>query len=248
MPKRIAFRRSREKENMKSLMSKLAGVFAMLMLLAAAAATATSQTDQKVSPTQRKTSTERIKVINDLKNQPDTSEIRCRGGGFYFETVGSRVTSSGDTMLTLSLHFNYSLTWADREILPNGEVIQPHWNFNPSSCAWVQSGERGPYRPLSREELGEIRFETPANDQLKQTLHGTPVDRSPTAAERYPDAQTIPKYLSDANHYWSFYIATSVRNTFVANAHKYWKPGITIRPTERIKNDSPYVLKPKPPE
>jgi hypothetical protein len=37
------------------------------------------------------------------------------------------------------------------------------------------------------------------NSQLKQKMHGSPVDASPTAAERYPDAQTIPEYMKDRN-------------------------------------------------
>jgi hypothetical protein len=239
---------------MKRLMSKLTVVLAVLLLLAAAVTTASSQTNRKVTPIDKKSGADRNKAITDLKNagaEPDASEIRCRGGGFYFETVGSRVASNGETVLTISLHFNYSLTWVDREILPSGQVIQQHWNFNPSSCAWVQSGDRGPYRPLSREELGEIRFETSANAQLKQQLHGTPVDTSPTAAERFPDAQTIPKYLSDPNHYWSFFVAKAVSNSFVATGHKYWKPGLeSVRPVDskRSKNDNPYVLTPKKPD
>ena len=47
----------------------------------------------------------------------------------------------------------------------------------------VRDGDGGPLR---------IRFETVANAQLKPQLHGTPVDRSSTAAESYPDVNTIP--------------------------------------------------------
>jgi hypothetical protein len=238
---------------MERMTSKLTSAFVVLLFLAAAMTTATSQTNQKVTPVDKKTGSERIKAITDSKNagaEPDASEIRCRGGGFQFETVGSRVASNGETVLTISLHFNYTLTWVDREILPSGQVIQQHWNFNPSSCAWVQSGDRGPYRPLSREELGEIRFETSANAQLRQQLHGTPLDTSSTAAERFPDAQTIPKYLSDPNHYWSFFVAKAVSNSFVATGHKYWKPGLeTVRPVDSIRvKDNPYVLTPKKPD
>jgi hypothetical protein len=206
-----------------------------------------------VTPIEKRTGAEREKALESVKKpaaEPESNEIRCRGGGFYFETVGSRIDSTGETALTIALHFNYTLTWVDREILPSGQVIQPHWNFNPSSCAWVQSGERGPYRPLSPDEIGEIRFEKPANAQLKETLHGSKVDTSPTAAERYPDARTIPAYLKDPNHYWSFFVVKPVNNSFVATGDKFWKPFLEVaRPVDskRPNRDNPY-LTPKRPE
>jgi hypothetical protein len=207
-----------------------------------------------INPIEKRTGAEREKALESVKKpaaEPESTEIRCRGGGFYFETVGSRIDSTGETVLTIALHFNYTLTWVNREILTSGQVIQQHWNFNPSSCAWVQSGERGPYRPLSREEIGEIRFETPANAQLKETLHGSKVDRSPTAAERYPDARTIPAYMNDPNHYWNFFVVKPVNNSFVATGHGYWKPFLeAARPVDskRPNKDLDRVLIPKKPE
>ena len=207
-----------------------------------------------ITPIEKRTGAEREKALESVKKpaaEPESTEIRCRGGGFYFETVGSRIDSTGETVLTIALHFNYTLTWVNREILTSGQVIQQHWNFNPSSCAWVQSGERGPYRPLSREEIGEIRFETPANAQLKETLHGSKVDRSPTAAERYPDARTIPAYMNDPNHYWNFFVVKPVNNSFVATGHGYWKPFLeAARPVDskRPNKDLDRVLIPKKPE
>jgi hypothetical protein len=207
-----------------------------------------------ITPIEKRTGAEREKALESVKKpaaEPESTEIRCRGGGFYFETVGSRIDSTGETVLTIALHFNYTLTWVNREILTSGQVIQQHWNFNPSSCAWVQSGERGPYLPLSREEIGEIRFETPANAQLKETLHGSKVDRSPTAAERYPDARTIPAYMNDPNHYWNFFVVKPVNNSFVATGHGYWKPFLeAARPVDskRPNKDLDRVLIPKKPE
>jgi hypothetical protein len=207
-----------------------------------------------ITPIEKRTGAEREKALESVKKpaaEPESTEIRCRGGGFYFETVGSRIDSTGETVLTIALHFNYTLTWVNSEILTSGQVIQQHWNFNPSSCAWVQSGERGPYLPLSREEIGEIRFETPANAQLKETLHGSQVDRSPTAAERYPDARTIPAYMNDPNHYWNFFVVKPVNNSFVATGHGYWKPFLeAARPVDskRPNKDLDRVLIPKKPE
>ena len=118
---------------------------------------------------------------------------------------------------------------------PNGTGLKP------GQCSWAD-------RPINGRFL--IRFETPANAQLKQQLHGTPLDTSPTAAERFPDAQSIPAYMNDTNHYWSFFGAKPVNNFFVAIGHKYWKPGPIVRPADpiRLKKDTPYVLIPKKPE
>jgi hypothetical protein len=145
--------------------------------------------------------------------EPPSNEIRCRGYGkrggseFVFSTINSRSNSAGETILTYEIGFTPSVRAAGA----NGEGLQP------GECSFVDRtiSERGPYR---------IRFETPANAQLKQQLHGTPLDTSPTAAERFPDAQTIPAYLRDPNHYWSFFGAEQVNNFFVATGYKYWKP------------------------
>src|SRR5205085_4760981 len=71
-------------------------------------------------------------------------------------------------------------------------------NLRPGQCSWVDRG----FRP---GEPGQIRLEIVYSGQQKQILHGSTVDRSPTAAERYPDAQNVPQYLGSSDHYWSFW-------------------------------------------
>lgn len=163
-----------------------------------------------------KRDTARDNVYADaLKNSPDSNEIRCRGyagrGGseYVFYTINSRPSPTGETLVTFEIGFTPSVKAAGAR----GEGLQP------GECAFADRpiSERGPYR---------IRFETVANAQLRQQLHGTPLDTSPTAAERFPDTQTIPAYLKDPNHYWSFFGATVANNFFVATGHKYWKPPV----------------------
>jgi hypothetical protein len=109
--------------------------------------------------------------------------------------------------------------------------------LKPGQCSWAD-------RPMNERFL--IRFETPANAQLKQQLHGTPLDTSPTAAERFPDAQTIPIYLRDSRHYWSFFGARPVNNFFIATGNRYWRPAVEVRPIDSKRNrDRPYVLSPQ---
>ncbi len=150
-------------------------------------------------------------------------EIRCRGysrrGGmeYVFFTIGSRPGTTGETLVTYEIAF----APGTRAAGPKGEGLQP------GNCAWVDRpiDQNGPYR---------IRFETVDNAQLRVTLHGSTVDRSITAAESYPDVNTIPAYLKGENHYWSFGgVTDSGRGHFVATGNGYWKPAVAVGEVQR---------------
>jgi hypothetical protein len=224
---------------MERMISKLTSAFVVLLLLVTAAAMAKSQTRRKSTPVDKKTGTEAIVALKN-DDPSDINDIRCRGysgtGGsqYVFFTINSRPSPTGETIITYEMAFTPSVKAAGSR----GEGLRP------GECSFVDRpiSERGPYR---------IRFETPANAQLKQQLHGTPVDTSPTAAERFPDVQTIPAYLRDPNHYWSFFGAKPSGKFFLATGHKFWKPGLeVVRPVDskRTNKDNPYVLAPKKPE
>jgi hypothetical protein len=147
-----------------------------------------------------------------------SSEIRCRGfskpggGNFVFFTINSRPSSTGETLVTYEIAFSPS--W--RAAGARGEGL------DPGTCAYAD-------RPIAASGPYRIRFETVANAQLKQALHGSPVDNSSTAAESYPDVNTIPVYLKGDNHYWSFGgITDSRQGHFVAGGNGYWKPSVAI--------------------
>jgi hypothetical protein len=211
---------------------RLARFAVALLLTAVAITTASSQTRRKTTPIEKKSTSTSDATREAFKSD----EIRCRGYGrpggsaFVFFTVNSRSSPTGETIVTYEIAF----TPGTRAAGSRGEGLQP------GDCAYVDRpiSESGPYR---------IRFETVANAQLKQALHGTPIDRSPTAAERYPDAQTIPEYLKDPNHYWSFLGISQSGNVFIAGGHKFWKPGVlVVQPSDSI-NDTrrPSVIKPE---
>ena len=148
----------------------------------------------------------REKVYADTKTAgtgSTSNEIRCRGGrdAFSFTAENSKLNSRGETIIINLLTFEP----APQAAGGNGAGLKP------GQCSWAD-------RPMNERFL--IRFETPANAQLRQQLHGTPLDTSPTAAERFPDAQTIPAYLRSPDHYWSFFGAKPVNNFFVATGHK----------------------------
>lgn len=163
-------------------------------------------------------------AVSANTSQSKGSELRCRGGAgaFTFEKYGQdRQLPSGETQVVLRLTFRASPLAAGM----TGSGLQP------GTCSWVD-------QPLSNKEPRAIVFDTLANAQLKQTLKGTPVDRSPTAAENYPDAITIPVYLGDRNHYFTFSVNKVLlpMDYFPAQEYGVWKPSvIEKRPTDLMR-------------
>jgi len=131
-------------------------------------------------------------------------ELRCRGGpGLGFTPGGS----AGTNLVNMALVYRVSAA------VP-GDAGR---GLDPGSCAWVD-------RAGKPREPGRVEFTTAGNAQLHQIQSGSPVDRSATAAERYPDANTIPPYMTDPAHYWSF--SVTLGSPATARAHAAWKPAI----------------------
>lgn len=153
----------------------------------------------------------------NVATQPQAYELRCRGASReqnttpIFAALSSRPGAGNNTIVTMAMDF-------ERGINPAGARGE---GLRPGQCAWVDRGYGG-LEPI------RIRFETSANAQLQQTLNGSAVDRSPTAAERYPDQQTIPAYMSDSNHFWVFYAYNTNQGHLQAVTHQYWKPPTII--------------------
>jgi hypothetical protein len=173
-------------------------------------------------------------VLSGLGNA-SLSEIRCRGysrpGGseYVFFNVGSRPGSAGETIVVYEMAFTPNT-------VPAGENSA---GLRPGHCAWINRtiSDNGPLR---------IRFETVANAQLKQRLQGVPVDNSPTAAESYPDVNSIPRYLKVDSHFWSFGgVTDSGRGYFQAAGNGYWKPN-AVRVGEKVKLPETGEAPPRP--
>ena len=129
-------------------------------------------------------------------------DLLCRGGSAGLGFGGG--TSAGTNLVKVVLTYRVSATVPG----PIGAAL------SPGSCSWTD-------RTAMPKEPGTIAFITPANAQLKQTQSGAAVDRSPTAAERYPDMRTIPEYLKDPTHYWSFSVMSKDPDSALANT--VWK-------------------------
>ena len=131
-------------------------------------------------------------------------QLLCRGGaGLAF----SRGASTGANLVSMTLA--YKVAWSAAG--PTGRGLEP------GTCAWKDRTE-------AREEPGRVDFITAGNAQLKQAQSGSEVDRSATAAERWPDMHTIPPYLRNPAHYWSFTV--SLANPDSALQHAAWKPSL----------------------
>lgn len=162
-------------------------------------------------------------------------ELRCRGGaGLRFVVIDEgQKSSTGEMMMYMRIDFQTAAQPAD----PSGR------NLQPGQCAF-------PDRVVRGNEPNQIVQELVEFAQLKKQLHGDPVDTSPTAAEKYPDAQNVPKYLSDAKHYWIFFVHQTgppPSGQFETSNSRAWKPGKeneVLIPNSNRNKDRGRVLKP----
>lgn len=146
-------------------------------------------------------------------------ELRCRGGGLKFNSSPGGTSSSGEQMMNMTVDFAAGAQGAGKATL------------KPGQCSWVDRG-------LRSGESTQIRLEIVYFAQQAQARHGSPVDHSPTAAERYPDAQNVPQYLASSDHYWSFFVYNTNSGYLQATSQKYFKPLKTL-PGDRTKLPPP---------
>lgn len=153
-------------------------------------------------------------------------ELRCRGGaGLSITSVEGRANASGEQIMYMTVVFRPAKKPSD----PFGRDLEA------GHCAF-------PERALRSDEPNEIIQEIVHFGQLRQQLHGSAVDTSPTAAERFPDAQNVPQYLADPKHYWSFFVRQNGPlpfGRFEASYGKYWKPAPPLRPQDKIRRTQP---------
>jgi len=148
-------------------------------------------------------------------------ELRCRGGALKFNSTPGTTSSSGEQMMNMTIDFAAGTQGASART----PIL------TPGQCSWVDRG----FRP---GEPTQIRLEIVSFAQQQQALHGSPVDRTPTAAERYPDAQNVPQYLSSSDHYWSFWVYNTGNGYLQSTSQKYFKPLKTL-PGDKVRIPPP---------
>jgi hypothetical protein len=160
-------------------------------------------------------------------------ELRCRGGVSL--NVGS------DPLKWTSQQLQFVVLEGRTKEKTNEHIMNMLINFAPGTeavsltgsslrvgqCSWVDRG----FLP---GEPSQIRQDMIYFGQQKQALDGTPIDRSPTAAERFPDCDNVPKYMSDGNHYWSFLVRNSGHGYLEATSSHYWKPTKLIPDAQKV--------------
>lgn len=153
--------------------------------------------------------------------------LRCRGGGGVTFTQGKRI---GPNLFAVTLSYKA----ASKAAGPIGRGLEP------GTCAWAD-------RTDAPAEPGRIEFTAARNAQRDQERSGAPVDSSATAAERWPDLRTIPAYMTNPAHYWTFNV--SLTNPDSALRHGAWLPTAPETPTPQApgpvattpSGDSPYT-------
>ena len=173
--------------------------------------------DPRIDPARRAT----IPSTTPAPEEPEYRELRCRGSYSFEIRVGDWYTGSNLKQMIVEFAPIYE---------PTDDLGS---NLRPGACAFVGSKWKGAIP-------SEIHQVIVAYGQEKQVLKGTPVDTSPTAAERFPDAQNVPLYLKDSDHYWSFYVKDTGRGTLEANYGRFWKPS---KPSRKL---SPEAIRTSP--
>jgi hypothetical protein len=196
-----------------------------LVLLACAAASAQIQVMKKGQVTPQSPAT-KIRgpisaKVDALEPRDRRHELRCRGvaNGFLIDNLGPKEQApGGGAIVTLQLNF-----------LPSPRAPREDGSgMEPGKCSFVD-------RVLYFDEPVRVQFETPANAQLNRELSGGVVDNSSTAAEKYPDARTIPVYLKNPEHHWSFFVVKTNDGYFKATGHQPYK---TFRQQRVIGGDN----------
>jgi hypothetical protein len=159
--------------------------------------------------------------LNSSMPMQQSYELRCRGGALKFSSSPGSTSSSGEQMMNMTVNFAAGTQGAGART----PIL------TPGQCSWVDRG----FRP---GEPTEIRLEMVYFAQQQQALHGSPVDRTPTAAERYPDAQNVPQYLSSSDHYWSFWVYNTSNGYLQSTTHRYFKPLKTL-PGDKVRIPPP---------
>lgn len=160
-----------------------------------------------------------LDFVSRTSGEP-TYPMICRGGpgsALIFTTADTRTSPSGEKTVTYELTFTPSPQ-------PAGPGAR---GLSPGQCSWLD-------RAIGADEPYLIRFDTPYRAQPNGAA-----DNSATAAERYPDASSIPNYLRDPDHYYRFIVYNSRKGYFVSTSSRFYRParvddGIRVNRPPRI--------------
>jgi|GEM_PF-2383675 len=201
-------------KNAKRTLELLVHTLMLGISLVAFAALSSAQVNPRVttSPDSR-----RKQTIPTPEPTPQLLELRCRGGALQINITRGEMREY-DLFMHMTVHFQRSSEGA-------GITGQ---SLAPGQCAL-------PDRASSPAEPTEMRAEVIDFGQRQRQMHGDPVYRGDPAAQKYPDAQNIPPYLSNPNHYWSFFGFNTFDGYFRITNQRYWQPISVSKATDRLQ-------------
>lgn len=190
----------------------------LIVSLALSAITATGQRPRPQNPPTVRP--DRVDAQTQTNQMNVAQELRCRGGDLLqFNVTPSRKDpATGEQMMTVTMSF-----------LREGAAGAQSEGLRASHCGWID-------RSMDVKEPWRLIWEDVFSAQARALLDGglKEPDRSPTAAERWPDAQSIPRYLSTADHYWRFWVRIN-RDHFDVERNGSWKRSkLTRAPNQTV--------------
>lgn len=133
-----------------------------------------------------------------------TFPLLCRGGGNMTTQRGGPVPdANGVEMVVIVVRFSRSA----RPATANASGLKP------GQCAWID-------RAVNFREPNELRFKVPLHAEAAPGTGG----KASTAAERAADAFSVPDYLKDDTHYYTFSAYNSNQGHLRATDSRYFKP------------------------
>src|ERR1700738_3613139 len=197
-----------------SAMRMICRMLLLPMILTAIASLAMAQLNRRVTTNP---DSSRAQTNPTPEPTPQVLELRCRGGGLQINVTQGEMREN-DLWMNMTIHFKRASDAA-------GTTGQ---SLAPGQCAL-------PDRAVSASEPTEMRAEVINFGQRNRQMHGDPVYKGDQAAEKYPHAQNIPPYLSNPNHYWSFFGFNTFDGYFRITTLHYWKPASGPTSTERLQ-------------
>ena len=191
-----------------------------VLLLAVMLTTLATLAAAQVNPRANTPAGNRRPDINPNGNepQPQLLELRCRGGGALRINVERGEYRGPDLYMNMTVHFERASEGAG---FTSGSLA-------PGQCAL-------PERALFPSEPTEMRAEVINFGQRNRQMHGDTVYHGDQAAEKYPDAENIPVYLANPNHYWSFFGFNTFDGYFRITNLRYWQPRFIRSPGKSIQ-------------
>ena len=160
-------------------------------------------------------------------------ELRCRGGASleFYSRFNVRQTGAGQPIDWLTITF----VWAKGPAGMLGEGLQP------GECSWVN------YARDTTDTQRVVSIYIVDRAEPRPKLNGREVVLGGEAAETITDADTVPRYLSDSDHYWSFWVTPKDNGYFDVHRHSYWKKARVDRiPTQTVPMKRHLPPKPAP--